>query len=188
MSPGPPDRRTYLRAVGSFSLVGLAGCLGSAPPDQTSGDASGSTDGPAWLTTPLTDVRNSESFTLAGLSDRPVLLETFAVWCSTCLQQQRQIAALRSEIGDQVVPVSLNVDPNEDAEQVREHVDRHGFDWRYAIAPPSVTESLIETFDRSITVPPRAPMALVCHNEGTRRLADGVKSAETLRSEAEAGC
>lgn len=142
---------------------------------------------PTWMTTELENVTGDEAFTLASF-DRPVLLETFAVWCSTCLSQQRESKEFHERVGDDVVTVGLNVDPNEDTDAVREHAETHGFDWFFSISPPDVTRSLADQFGDSIANPSSAPIVLICPDGEFRRLEDGVKSAETLESEVEAGC
>ncbi len=179
------DRRISRRgvlALAGAGLSGTAGCLGS-PGGGDAGDSGGDpADTTAWRTTELTDVRNGETFTLAELP-RPVLLQTFAVWCSKCLRQQQQISALlQRDLA--VTPVNLNVDPNENTDRVRDHLEDHGFDWRYAVAPPTVTDSLVDAFGSSITVPPQSPVVVVCGGEATR-LSDGVKSADQLASAVE---
>lgn len=191
--PSVPRRR-FLATAGTAGGLGLAGCLGStgggdgtAPrtgtngnggPDTTSdgGTASGAEE--PWRTTELADVRTDETFTVTGF-DAPVLLETFAVWCPVCTNQQRRIAALHERRED-FVSVSLNTDPNEDAARVREHLDRHGFDWRYAVAPPEMTRSLKESFGSVVLSPTQAPVVLRCADGSARLLETGVKSADTL--------
>lgn len=193
-------RRAFL-AAGGAAMSGLAGCLGggagSGGGGETDGDGGGdadtddgggSEDGADWRTATFTDVRSNEQFTVDSLAQkRPVLLETFAVWCSTCLRQQKELRAFHERVGDDVVSVSLDVDPNEDAAKVRSHVEKHGFDWRYAVAPAEVTQSLIDEFGRSIAHPPSAPVVLVCA-DGARRLRDGVKSASDLEAQVANGC
>lgn len=189
------SRRDFIRTGAAGIAFGLAGCTGGGSGEEggSSDGGSGSGDGrtesgpPAWRTATLTDVRTGEEFTVGGF-DRPVLLETFAVWCPTCRRQQDKITELHERVGEDVVPVSLDTDPNEDAEKVREYVERHGYDWRYAISPPAVTRSLTTQFGQSIAQPPNAPMVLVCPDGGARRLRDGVKPASELAQEVEAGC
>jgi hypothetical protein len=139
-----------------------------------------------WTMTELTDVNSGETFTLAEL-DEPVLVETFAVWCTTCTKQQNEIKTLHDQHGE-VTSVTLNIDPNEDAAAVRDHTETHGFDWRYAVAPPAMTQDLIKTFGRSITVAPRAPVVLICSDGTTERLPDGVKPADTLWQHVQETC
>jgi len=176
------SRRAFLSAVTAGGLAGVAGCLGGG-----SGDSGGSNDPTAWRTTELTDVLTGQTFTVEALP-KPVLLETFAVWCSTCLRQQKQIRALHGRIGtDAVTSVTLNVDPNEDAATVRDFATEEGFDWRYAVSPPEVTNSLVDSFGETVTVPPKAPVIVVCE-DGARRLRDGVKGTGDLESALDRGC
>jgi rhodanese-related sulfurtransferase len=173
-------RRRLLAGAAGATTAGLAGCLGVFGGGGSGGDDPNAT----WRTATLTDVRTGEEFAVADLPT-PLLLETFAVWCSTCLRQQRELRALKDS--REVESVTLNVDPNEDAAAVRDHLDEHGFDWRYAVAPPAVTDSLVSAFGASVTTPPRAPVIVVCES-GARRLGDGVKSADRLASELDDGC
>lgn len=136
-------------------------------------------EGPDWKTEPLTDVRSRDQFRI-GAFEGPVLVETFAVWCPACTQQQNQIAKLR-ERRDDFVAVSLNVDPNENATKVFSHAEDHGFDWHFAVAPPAVTDSLVAQFGATVTVAPQAPVVRDCGDSATL-LSNGVKSADTLGS------
>lgn len=144
-------------------------------------------DRPAWMTVELVDVTSEETFTL-GEFDVPVLLETFAVWCPDCLDQQRESAAFHDETTQEVVSVGLNVDPNEDDDLVRTHVEEHGFDWYFAVSPGELTGSLAEEFGDSIAHPPASPVVLICPDGGFRRLEDGLLTADDLEAEVEAGC
>lgn len=137
-----------------------------------------------WQEVKLEDVSTGKTFTVAEL-EKPVLVETFAVWCPTCTRQQKEIKKYHRQYDAN--SVSLDVDPNEDASKVRSHIQRHGFGWRYAVAPPQMTKLLIDRYGNSIVHPPSSPMILVCEN-GTRRLPDGVKPVSKLREEVEAGC
>ena len=154
--------------------------------DDQSNDADTQT-GSVWETTKLEDVLTGDSFAVADF-DRPVFLETFAVWCSTCRQQQHESATLHERVGDEVITVGLNVDPNEDADAVREHANEHGFDWYFSVAPPEVTRSLVDEFGESMANPPSAPVVLRCPDGTVQRLEDGVKSADTLEAALEDGC
>ncbi|MFT3890271.1 MAG: hypothetical protein QM730_01445 [Anaerolineales bacterium] len=73
-------------------------------------------ESPAWFSTSLKDVRSGETFSINDFSGKVVLVETMAVWCSNCYQQQIQIQALHDAMGmrDDFVSLSLDIDPNED--------------------------------------------------------------------------
>jgi thiol-disulfide isomerase/thioredoxin len=94
----------------------------------------------------LSEVTSGETFSISSLSDKPVLLESFAVWCPTCTKQQREILEFHEEVGESVVSVSLDTEPNEDESVVREHASDNGFTWRYTVSPADVTQSLISDF------------------------------------------
>ena len=140
-----------------------------------------------WKTAELTDVRTGDTFTIADFSGKPVLVESFAVWCPLCTKQQRNIRKLHGEVGDSVVSISLNTDPNEDAAVVLDHVTRNNFEWRYVISPSGVTQSLIDEFGVGVVNAPSAPVILVCSDGSSSLLDRGVKSVDELK-EAVAGC
>jgi thiol-disulfide isomerase/thioredoxin len=177
-------RRAWLAGIGS---VAAAGCLGSGGGEDEGGqsgsqESARATPAPDWYEATLTDVNTDEEFTIAGLADRPVLVEPFAVWCGNCLSQQKTMIEFHDQVGDAVHSVALNVDPNEDASKVREHAERNGFDWRYAIAPPSVTDSLKNQFGQDILIPPQVPMVLICPDGTVERLKNGHKEPAFLES------
>jgi thiol-disulfide isomerase/thioredoxin len=150
--------------------------------DGDTADGDSSTPAAGWYEATLTDVNTDEEFTIASLADRPVLVEPFAVWCGNCLSQQKAMIEFHEQVGDAVHSVALNVDPAEDASKVREHAQSNGFDWRYAIAPTSVTESLKNQFGQDILVPPRVPMVMICPDGTVQRLQNGHKEPSFLES------
>jgi thiol-disulfide isomerase/thioredoxin len=180
------------------SSVVLASCTGTAPDpvDQstpTASDPELSTDAstptetlPAvpslWMTTQLTNVATGESFTINDFKGTPVLVENFAVWCPVCTRQQQESKKLEEMPGNTIVSVSIDSDPNENKSKIRDHIDRNGFDWYYAIASPAVTESMTADFGLGFVQVPLAPMVVVCPDQSTHRLRNGVKSAEELSS------
>jgi thiol-disulfide isomerase/thioredoxin len=187
-----PTRRAVLSTIGAGAIAGLAGCLsaGGAGSDgdgtaggtttggeSTSGAGGGETD---WRTIELQTVRGDETFTVADLaSDGVVLVETFAVWCSNCLRQQKTMIDFHAA-NPAVTTVAVDIDPNEDAPKVREHADRHGFDWRYAVAPSEWTRSVTSEFGSSMANAPSVPMLRVCGPDDVTRLKDGQKSVSFL--------
>lgn len=137
-----------------------------------------------WKKVELEEVSSGEKFSISEL-EKPVLVETFAVWCPTCTRQQQEIKKLHSQMD--IRSVSLDVDPNEDKTKVRKHIQKHGFNWMYTISPPEVTKSLINEYGQVMVNPPSVPMILVCEN-GTRKLPTGVKPVSKLKEEIRKGC
>ena len=159
-------------------LLGLAATVWAADEEATEEPAA------EWLAIELTDVRTGESFTIAEFADTPVLLESFAVWCPICTNQQKQVRALHETVGDEVVSIALNTDPNEDRAKVVAHLERHGFDWRYAVAPPELLLALKEEFGIGILNAPSAPMVLICPDQNVRELLRrGVKRPNFLQQQ-----
>ncbi|MFB6209036.1 MAG: TlpA family protein disulfide reductase [Candidatus Nanohaloarchaea archaeon] len=137
-----------------------------------------------WRNYTLVNVESCEKFRISEL-DKPVLVETFAVWCPTCTRQQQELKRLHEK--SDVTSVSLDVDRNEDIRKIRRHRQRNGFDWRYAVSPLELTRMMVKRYDTSIANPPSAPMILVCEN-GTRKLPNGVKPVSKLQEEIKKGC
>jgi hypothetical protein len=173
------DRKTYILA-GSALALAIFVAFGATQSSKTVGSANSS----AWQEIELQDVNSGESFTVAEL-EKPLLVETFAVWCPTCTNQQNEIKKLKKE--SNITSVSLDVDPNEDEQQIRKHSRKNGFDWRYAISPPELTRMLVQEYGNSIANPPSAPVVLVCKNS-SRRLSNGVKTSSTLQKQIKEGC
>ena len=134
----------------------------------------------------LIDVRSGESFTLAELAaNKPVLLETMAVWCTTCLSQQREVVRAH-ELGD-FDSVGIDVDPNERAPDLAAYADREGFSWRFVLADRELVRLLAERFGFEVTNPPSTPTFVVTSGS-IRALEFGrVRSAEELVDELSAG-
>jgi thiol-disulfide isomerase/thioredoxin len=171
--------------MGAGTLAGLAGCLdaGGGGNDPSGGNDQ-SSDGTDWRTVELSTVRGDETFTVADLAgDGTLFVETFAVWCSNCLRQQKTMIDFH-EANPDVTTVAVDIDPNEDVKKVRDHAEKHGFDWRYAVAPESWTASVTGEFGSSMANAPAVPMLRVCGPDDVTRLADGQKSVSFLESKA----
>lgn len=140
-------------------------------------------DLPVWMTIPLKNIQDGTTFTIAEKLDRPILLESFAVWCPTCTRQQQEVRFYHDLVGDAIVSISLDTDPNEDEDRVREHIERHGFYWYYAVSPVELTQALIDDFGIGIVNAPRVPFILICPDGSYRQLQGGVKPVSVLEEE-----
>ena len=138
-----------------------------------------------WRESVLVDVNTGEEFTISQFEE-PVLIESFAIWCPTCKKQQQEVKELHDELGDSIVSIGLDTDPNEDSEQVKKYSEDNGFDWRYVVSPTEVTQGLIDEFGVGVANAPSAPVILICNGEA-RLLNRGIKDVEELKGELE-GC
>jgi thiol-disulfide isomerase/thioredoxin len=159
----------------------LAGCTDSS--SSGSDDDAASVD---WRNTPLEDVTTGEEFTIGEFSV-PTIVHTYATWCSTCRRQHQEFVSLHEELGDEIVLIDLNVDSGENADTVREHAERNGYDWRFAVLSDPVTEALVDEFGREVVSPPQSPIVLLCPDDSTHVL-DKVTQAADLTSEIREQC
>ena len=133
-----------------------------------------------FLDVQLMDVNTGKLFKLSDFTGKKILLETFAVWCPTCTRQQQQLAGLHNKLGDDVVIISLDVDPNEDELKIIQHTRQNNFDWIYAISPPELTQMLIRKFGTVVVVAPLTPIILINEDQDAKLLGRGVKSSSQL--------
>lgn len=186
----------------SILLLGLTGCAQLfqqevKSPSETSTQVRSTTQESSiqvestsydWKNAPLKDVATGKSFKISDFKGKPILIESFAVWCPTCKKQQDKIKDLHEDVGDSVVSISLDTDPNEDESQVQEHIDKYGFDWYFAVSPIEVSQALIEEFTITVVNAPGAPVVLVCGDQSATLLKTGVKSADDLKQAIENNC
>ncbi|MCV0402484.1 MAG: TlpA family protein disulfide reductase [Chloroflexi bacterium] len=172
-----------LAAAGLALAFLLAACTPSTGTPSDGGDAP---DAGPLLAYELTDVRSGETFTLAELSaDQPVIVETMAIWCTTCLSQQREVVKAH-ELAD-FHSVGINVDPNEVAADLADYAERQGFDWRFVKADAELVKLLTDRYGFGVTNPPSTPTFVISDGQ-VRALEFGrVRSAEELVAELGAG-
>lgn len=86
-----------------------------------------------------------------------------------------------ASFGDFVM-VSIDVDLNENAEQLRRFADENRFGWRFAVAPREMVRALSDAYGSGFLVLPSAePMFVVDPKGGDHLLPFGRKSADVLR-------
>lgn len=137
---------------------------------------------PAWFSASLTNVNTGKMFTINDFKGKVVLVETMAVWCSNCLSQQEQIKAYHEMLGsrDDLVSLTIDIDPNESAEALSDYVNRTGFDWLYAIASADVSHEIAALYGDQFLNPPSTPILVVDRHGAVHPLPFGLKSADDL--------
>ena len=157
------------------------GCADSTTANNKK-DADDKAERNSWMSVELTDVRTGETFRISDFIGTPVLLETFAVWCSTCKKQQDEIERLHDKLGDDVVSISVDTDPNEDRSKVKEHTERYGFNWRFAVDVDDFGRMLVDDFGVNVVNAPSAPVILIDEKGHAELLRFGVKKADELEN------
>ena len=151
--------------------------------DTMTGGADTMMEAPAWFSASLVDVRTGETFSIADLKGKIIVVETFAQWCPNCLSQQNEVLRLQTLLGerDDVVFIALDIDANEDAASLQAYVERHGFTWLYAVAPVEVAREIGNLYGDQFLNPPSAPIFIIDSHGEVHPLPFGIKSAETLK-------
>lgn len=169
-------RPRTLAWLAALAVLGAA-CTGNG--------ATGSDPGPeAWRTAALVDVRTGETLVVNDLAGKLVVIEPMAVWCTTCHIQQSEVAVALPRIGSpDLVYISLDVDPNERAEDLAAYADRSGFDWHFVVATPEVARSLAAAFGDQILSPPSTPKIVVAPSGEVVDQHFGVRDADRLVAE-----
>jgi thiol-disulfide isomerase/thioredoxin len=139
-------------------------------------------DAPGWFSIPLTNVSTGQAFTIGDYKGKVVLLENMAIWCTTCLRQQNQVLELHRQMGEtpDLISIGLDIDPNEDADMLKQYTESKGFDWTYAVAPVDMSREIGQLYGAQFLNPPSAPMLIIDRKGNVHPLPFGVKNAEDL--------
>jgi thiol-disulfide isomerase/thioredoxin len=137
---------------------------------------------PAWFAATLTDARTGETFNINNLKGKVILVEMMAQWCSNCRQQQGEVKKMRTMLGakDDFVTIDLDIDPNENAVDLKNYVEKLGFDWLYAVPPKEVTREIGNLYTAQFLNPSSTPMLIVDRHGMAHTLPFGIKSANEL--------
>ena len=135
----------------------------------------------AWAQTELTDAATGQTFRIADLAGKTVIVEPMAIWCVNCLAQQGDVYSALDELDpEQVAYVLLDVDPNETEAALADYRTQNGFTGTYAIAGRETARALAEDFGDQVLNPPSTPMILI-GTDGRVTFTDfGHKSPETI--------
>ena len=137
---------------------------------------------PGWYAAGLVNAATGEQFSIRDFDGKVVLVETMAIWCTTCRAQQGEIAALHEKLGprDDFVSLTLDIDPNENQSDLKSYIEQNGFDWWYAVAPAEVSREIGNLYGDQFLNPPSAPILLIDRQGAAHPLPFGVKSADDL--------
>ncbi len=133
-----------------------AGTASAAPADS----AGGALTSDPLHALQLLDVTDDQMLTLGALAaQRPVLLETMAIWCTNCRMQQDQVKDAHATAD--FISISLDVDPTELPADLKEYATQHGYDWHFAKATAAVATELRDRFGTAVLNPPSTPKILL---------------------------
>jgi peroxiredoxin len=138
---------------------------------------------PGWFSADLSNAATGETFKIQDFKGKVVLVETMAVWCSTCLRQQKEVKALHEQLGerDDFQSVGIGVDINESLAALKDYTAKNGFDWTYTVANADVAREIGQLYGQQFLNPPSAPMFIIDRHGEVHPLPFGVKSAADLQ-------
>ncbi|MDO8755311.1 MAG: TlpA disulfide reductase family protein [Anaerolineales bacterium] len=139
-------------------------------------------ESPAWYSASFTDASTGQAFTINDFKGKVVLVETLAMWCSNCKQQQEQVKALHTLLGerDDFISLGLDIDSNENAADLKGYAESNGFDWLYAVATMDVAREFSKLYGDQFLNPPSTPMLVIDRHGVAHPLPFGIKSADDL--------
>jgi peroxiredoxin len=138
---------------------------------------------PAWFSAAFTNAATGETFTMQDFKGKVVLVETMAIWCTTCLAQQKQVKGLHEQLGerDDFVSVGIDIDLNENMADLKDYTAKNGFDWTYTVATADIAREIGNLYGQQFLNPPSAPMFVIDRHGAVHPLPFGVKSAADLQ-------
>ncbi len=87
----------------------------------------------AWKNASLTDAVTDQTIKLSQFSGKTIILQFMATYCQYCLAEGHQLVSVQQSLSsngqarDQVVIVSVDVDPNENLAQLKQYVQQNRF-------------------------------------------------------------
>lgn len=138
---------------------------------------------PAWIMASLTDVRTGKGFKISDFKGKVIVVENMATWCPNCLQQQKQVVLMLSQLAskDQIVMIGIDIDLNEDSAMLKTYIEKQGFNWNYAVASADIAREMGNLYGDQFLNPSSTPMLIIDTHGAVHPLPFGIKNAETLK-------
>ena len=200
---GTPRRPRGALATTAALALALAACSGDAPADEVGLDATtapASSSATTGSTTTDADPGSSpdtaeaspilgitatapdgSTFTPADFAGQPVIVETFATWCSNCRSQLGSTQQAAVELGDDAVVLALSVETSLDPARLRTYADENGFaDMRFGVLDAEALATLSDRFGNSVLNPPSTPKFLIAPDGTVGEMTTGPESPDEL--------
>lgn len=153
----------------------------TAASDAGGGDASPDVVDPAEWQLIEVSATGGETFTVADLAGRPVLVENFATWCSSCRNQLEATQDAAEVAGDDAVFLALSVETELSLADMEEYREANGFtNIRFAVMSAELLAAMDQAFGTSALNPPSTPKVAVAANGAAGELVTGPESAEQI--------
>jgi thiol-disulfide isomerase/thioredoxin len=138
---------------------------------------------PTWYSASINDVSTGKAFKINDFKGKVILVESMAIWCPTCLEQQKQVKTLNGLFGkrDDFVSIGLDIDPNENATSLKSYVETNSFNWLHAVSTVDVSRELSSLYGNQFLNPPSTPIVIIDRHGAAHPTTFGLKSADDLK-------
>lgn len=82
----------------------------------------------------LVDI-DDKTFSLSDYRGKIVVIDFMATWCGPCVAEMAHLQELHSNYHDQIMIMSIDVDPNETNQVIKQFKANYGGDWIFASGP-----------------------------------------------------
>lgn len=124
---------------------------------------------------------DGSTFTPADFAGQPVVVETFATWCSNCRSQLGATQEAAAQLGDDAVVLALSVETSLDPAQLTAYAEDNGFtDVRFGVLDAQALATLNDRFGQSVLNPPSTPKFLISPDGTVGDMTTGPESADEL--------
>ena len=134
INPEIAKKSALAAIVGVLVVVAVASGIHFGLTNSTSQSTSVSS-APPWMSVTLNNPRTGESFKVSDFRGKVVLLEIMAVWCTVCAAQgtemKKALNTLSPDVKSKVVFISVDVDPNENAQTLAKYAERLYRTWPF---------------------------------------------------------
>jgi thiol-disulfide isomerase/thioredoxin len=134
-----------------------------------------------WVGAALKDVNSGKTFKVSDFKGKVVVVELMAVWCTTCLQQEKTIQPLLNGAGMDFEYISLDIDANENELDLGKYAQQNQFPWKLAVASRETAHEIGQIYGDSYLNPPSAPILVVDKEGEVHPLALGLKDADAFK-------
>jgi thiol-disulfide isomerase/thioredoxin len=154
------------------------GATGASP---TTGDAGGEDTVASPVLGITATAPDGATFTPADFAGQPVIVETFATWCSNCRRQLGDTQQAATELGDDAVVLALSVETSLDPADLTVYAEANGFtDVRFGVLDAAALATLKDRFGNSVLNPPSTPKFLIAPDGTVGEMTTGPESADEL--------
>ena len=170
---------TSVPAMMSEATTTVSGMMegGTATPEMMSNSTpAGAMMGSQVFSGPLMDVVSGQSVQMGNYAGKVVLVSLFSTSCADCVQQQKNLESLSMERMNGLVVMTLDVDPNDNANMLASFAKQNNYHWVFANSNQTINHALSMVSNN----PPAGQLLVIDRMGDVHALASGLNSPSDL--------